>query len=61
MLDTKVPYCMTCNGLLADEFETPLSKLLAKGYRAVADHLIHKGPSLLFRWLALIFLKTLER
>lgn len=53
-----VPCCEACNSLMADEFETPISKLLAQGYNAVVEFLEAEGPDLLFTWITRIFLKT---
>jgi hypothetical protein len=54
----KVPCCKTCNSLMSQVFETPISRLMAQGYKAVCDHLEQEGPAKLFQWLNLIFLKT---
>jgi hypothetical protein len=53
-----VPCCSECNALMAAEFETPIRELVGDGYKAVVNHLKREGPGLLFRWLALTFLKT---
>lgn len=36
--------CETCNPLLGDKLETPLSIELAGGHEAVAEHLMSEGP-----------------
>ena len=54
----KVPCCATCNSLMSDAFEAPISGLMADGYKAVRDHINEEGPARLFQWLNLIFLKT---
>jgi len=54
----KVPCCQACNALMSDEFEVPMSAIVAQGYRALVDHLRQDGPLKLFQWLNLIFLKT---
>jgi hypothetical protein len=54
----KVPCCESCNTLMANAFETPISELIADGYEAVADQVKREGPWLLFKWLSLIFPKT---
>lgn len=35
-----------------------MSEIISGGYKAVADHLRKEGPALLFRWMALVYLKT---
>lgn len=54
----KIPCCASCNSLLGETFEEPISKLLKGGYQDVYDHVIQNGPWLFYIWLALIFLKT---
>lgn len=53
-----IPCCKTCNGLMANHYETPISQLFAQGKEAIYSHLETDGPQLLFTWMALIFLKT---
>lgn len=53
-----VPCCQSCNSLMADTFERPISILVRQGYAAVIDSLQKDTQSLFFQWLALIFLKT---
>lgn len=50
--------CSACNSLLGAAIEQPVRELVAGGHQAVADQVREKGPSLLFVWLALIFVKT---
>lgn len=55
----KVPCCVSCNSLLGEEVETPVSRLLDGDFTAVYESL--KSPQareLVFKWLALLFLKT---
>jgi len=54
----KVPCCSSCNSLLGEKLENPVSKLVAQGRDAVMDDIDSNGPDLYFIWLALIFLKT---
>jgi hypothetical protein len=54
----KIPCCEGCNTRMSVTFETPISRILEGGYGNVVRHLQTDGPWLLFRWLALIFLKT---
>lgn len=56
----KVSCCQECNTELGKIYELPISKLLNKSYDDVANEL-KKNPSLfklLFKWVALIYLKT---
>lgn len=53
-----IPCCVSCNSLLGDMVEAPVSKVFAGGHEAVCEHLKTHGPRLLFAWMALIFLKT---
>jgi hypothetical protein len=54
----KIPCCQPCNSLMAAEFETPISELVAQGYSAVVDYVREGGYWKIFQWLNLIFLKT---
>ncbi len=53
-----IPCCEKCNSTLGKVIESPISKLVADGFEAVAEHLRSNGPWLFFTWFALIFLKT---
>ena len=50
-----IPCCESCNSLLSDELETPLSKVFRDGHAAVANYLKKEGPLRLFTWMALVF------
>ncbi|HHX70079.1 MAG TPA: hypothetical protein GX708_18775 [Gallicola sp.] len=54
----KVPCCYECNKLLGNIIEKPLSKVISEGYDSFKNYLKTEGPSLLFKWLCLIFLKV---
>jgi hypothetical protein len=54
----RVPCCKNCNGLMADTFETPISRLVSAGHPAVLEHLKSNGPMIFFQWLTLIFFKV---
>ena len=43
---------------MGSTFEAPISQLVAGGFDALERYLNSVGPGLLYRWLALIFLKT---
>lgn len=53
-----LPCCITCNSILGKAIEDPVSKLLKAGYSEVQDYVSKNGPSILFYWINLIFLKT---
>jgi hypothetical protein len=53
-----LPCCSDCNSELGRDVEEPVSELIGGGYDAVAEHLRKEGPALLFRWMALVYLKT---
>jgi len=53
-----LPCCSECNSELGRKVEEPVSALINAGYDAVVEHLRKAGPSLLFRWMALVYLKT---
>lgn len=53
-----IPCCITCNSSLSETFETVLAPLFKAGYKALRQHLVANGPIVIFRWLALMFLKT---
>lgn len=54
----KVPCCTDCNSFLGKCVEKPISEILKGGYDTVATYMKQETPWLLFRWLALIYLKT---
>lgn len=54
----KVPCCAECNAFMGKHVEEPVRAVLSGGYEAVVKHLKLEGPSLLYRWLALIYIKT---
>jgi len=54
----KIPCCRNCNSQMSDEFETPISQVVAGGYTAVSKYIIQGGYWHIFKWLNLIFLKT---
>jgi hypothetical protein len=54
----KIPCCASCNSLLGDSIETPVSKLFKAGYQSVLMHAKCHGPWLFYIWLSLMFLKT---
>jgi hypothetical protein len=54
----RVPCCVSCNSLLGDKVETPVSKLLEGDFAAISERLqSSKARELVFIWLALLFLK----
>lgn len=53
-----VPCCKTCNSIMSDKYENPISQLVENGYDAITEYLQREGPTLIFTWLACIFLKT---
>lgn len=59
----KVPCCVDCNRELSEKLEVPVSKLLKGGYDALQQVLKKNSDvyHLLFRWMCLIFFKTLPR
>jgi hypothetical protein len=54
----KIPCCVECNSQMAELFESPISVLVKGGYATVREHIEKDGPWLIFKWLALIYLKT---
>jgi hypothetical protein len=54
----KVPCCATCNSLMGERLEAPISKVTAQGRQAVHRVLYTVSPLPFFVWLALIYLKT---
>ncbi len=53
-----VPCCKECNETLAHIFEEPISEAFANGYEGIMDLMRVGQGSLLWHWLALIFLKV---
>lgn len=53
-----IPCCVACNAGLSDTFENVLAPLFKAGYKALRQHLVASGSAVIFRWLALMFLKT---
>jgi hypothetical protein len=53
-----VPCCAGCNTKMAQIFEDPISDAFARGWAGVTDLIREDGGRLLWRWLALIFLKA---
>ncbi|MGE5487285.1 MAG: hypothetical protein ACM3ZB_05625 [bacterium] len=53
-----VPCCSPCNARMAEVFEVPISTAFGQGYDAVGRFIRDGGGSLLFIWLASLFLKT---
>ncbi len=49
--------CKDCNSRLAADIETPISRMLAGSFEDVRDKLRDSDPSLLYRWLCLLFIK----
>ncbi len=52
-----LPCCESCNSLMSEHIENPVSRLFSQGSEAVHAHLLSEGPELLFTWMSLIFLK----
>jgi hypothetical protein len=53
-----IPCCTRCNALMGEQFEEPISAMLAKGASALNQELKENGPWRLFCWMCLIFVKT---
>jgi len=53
-----VPCCAECNTKMAQVFEDPISNAFSRGWEGVAELIRKDGGRLLWRWLALIFLKA---
>jgi hypothetical protein len=53
----KIPCCKKCNSLLADVYETPISKAICGGYDNLINYIEAGNDELICAWLALIFLK----
>lgn len=55
----RVPCCVSCNSLLGDKIETPVSKLLTGDFHALSPHITdERTRELVFTWLSILFLKT---
>jgi len=54
----KLSCCVSCNSLLGERIETPVSNIIKGGMNSVVAHIKEHGPWVLFLWLALLFLKT---
>ena len=54
----KVPCCISCNSLLGEEIEQPVSDLIKGNWNDLNKHLKEKGPWLFFKWFTLLFIKT---
>jgi hypothetical protein len=55
--DYVIPCCSSCNQLLNNAFETPISLIYEKGIEGVKDYLINGEATRVFCWLALVFIK----
>lgn len=53
----KIPCCKSCNSLMSDIYEVPISKVTASGYEPFVDFLA-ENPWKVFTWLSLIFVKA---
>ena len=53
-----IPCCVQCNTELSDAFEKTLAPLFKAGYEALRAYLMANGSEVIFRWLALMYLKT---
>lgn len=53
-----IPCCKDCNAKMATIFEDPVSDAFSKGWSGVTDLIAKDGGRLLWRWMALIFLKA---
>ena len=53
-----VPCCSECNNRMGNEIEKPLSEAIKSGYSSVVDYIDKNGHTLIYEWLARIFLKT---
>jgi hypothetical protein len=54
----KMPCCKSCNSMLGEKVEKPISELFGKGFDGFAEQLKSEGTHFLFRWMCLLFLKT---
>lgn len=53
-----VPCCRSCNILVNDEIEKPVSQIIAKGGNNINAYIRDNGLGMLYIWLALTFVKT---
>lgn len=54
----RVPCCSSCNALLGETVEKPISDMIKGGYQSVSAFIKKNGAWRLFAWMNLIFLKT---
>lgn len=54
----KVPCCQSCNDEMGTELERPIREMLTGGYPLLTERLRDEGTSILFSWLAFLYLKT---
>ena len=54
----KIPCCQTCNSVLAEIYENPISEAICEGFDGVLDFVKNGGFDRLCAWLALIFVKV---
>ncbi|TQF11024.1 hypothetical protein FJV41_36345 [Myxococcus llanfairpwllgwyngyllgogerychwyrndrobwllllantysiliogogogochensis] len=53
-----LPCCTSCNSIMGQTLENPIRELCEGGLERVGQFFEKNGPTLLFCWLSLIFLKT---
>lgn len=53
-----VPCCRSCNILINDEIEKPVSQVIAKGGGNINTFIQSNGLGMLYIWMALVFVKT---
>ena len=53
----KIPCCKSCNSMLGERVEKPMSKILQHGIAGLVKHINEHGIMLPYLWLALIFIK----
>jgi hypothetical protein len=54
----KIPCCEACNSRMGELIERPVRELLSQDADGICDRIRSGGNTLLFVWMALIFLKT---
>lgn len=54
----KIPCCQTCNSLLAEVYEAPISSAFYAGYDGVLEFVRNGGANRICAWLSLIFAKV---
>ena len=54
----KVPMCVECNRSMGRQMESHVRQMLSEGYDHLAKRLQSEGPSVLFAWLAFLYIKT---